>query len=199
MTVDLDVRSDVKQVTRMLTNLQKKQVPFATSKALNDTANDVQRAETAQLPKKLDRPTPFTMRAFGVKRSTKRKLIATVFIKDIQAEYLKYQIEGGRRTTEGKGTGVPYKNKKLNVYGNIPGRRKGLVKGKRQFIATIKGIPGVWEVRGKKRAPRLMIAFEKTVRYKERFPFVKIAEGTARNRFPRRFSAALEHAMRTAR
>jgi len=201
MTLEIDVRGDVKEVTRYLTRVQRKQVPFATALALTRTAQDAAKAETAQIPKKLDRPTPFTKKAIGFKAANKHTLISTVFVKDIQAAYLGLQITGGARTAKGKGTGVPTRNKKLNKYGNIAGRRKGLVKGKNQFIATIKGISGVWERTGGKKAGqlKLLVAFEKAVKYRKRFPFYKIAQGVVRAKFTRNFNAALRRALATAR
>ena len=198
----ISVKADLKDITRYLTRIQRKQLPFATALALTTTAKDVQRAETVQLTKKLDRPTPFTKRSMGIKAATKRRLTAEVFIKRIQAAYLNMQVFGGTRRAQGQGTGVPYtKNKKLNKFGNIAGRRRGLVKGKKQFIDTIKGIPGVWQTVGGKRASKvkLLIAFEKVVRYRPRLPFFKTAEGVVRNRFVKNFNAALARALRTAR
>lgn len=199
--ISLDVRLDIKQVTKSLNRLQRKQVPFATALALTKTVQDIKRAEDKQLETKLHKPTRFTRGAIGFKGAKKNNLVAYVFVKDIQAKYLRYQISGGRRITAGKGTGVPTRNRKLNAFGNIPGRRKGLVKGKKQFVATINGISGVWERTGnkKKRGVKLLIAFEKVVKYEKRFPFYKIAEGVARARFPRNFNTALQRAIDTAR
>ena len=198
---ELSVSSNIKDVKKRLSRIQKKQIPFATAKALTDTAKDVQRAETAQLSKKLDRPTRFTLNAVGVRFATKRNLHAEVFIKPLQAEYLRWQIEGGTRRVGGAGTGVPTKNRKLNRYGNIAARRKGLVKGKKQFIDTIGGVTGVWQRYGGKRNPKLklVVAFEKEVKYEKRFPFYKIASKVADNRFNRNFTKAINHALATAK
>ena len=40
-----------------------------------------------------------------------------VYLKDKQAEYLRYQIEGGTRTPKGTAIAVPTSNVKLNRYG----------------------------------------------------------------------------------
>ncbi len=201
MTVEINVTSDVKEWSKALTRLQKKQLPFATALSLTRTAQDASRSVTNQLPKKLDRPTPFTRKAIGFKSANKRDLTAAVFVKDIQAGYLEKQIEGGRRVARGKGFGVPTRNKRLNKFGNIPGRRKGLARGKREFIGTIRGVSGVWQRTGGTRNPglKLMVAFEKVVKYKKRLPFFKIVNGVVRSRFSKNFSSALQRALRTAR
>ena len=60
MAISIDVRADIKGAVKYLNRVQRKQVPFATALALTRTAQDVAKAETAQISKKLDRPTPFT-------------------------------------------------------------------------------------------------------------------------------------------
>ena len=197
----IDISHNIKDVKKTLTRLQRKQIPFAAAKALTETARDAQRAVTKQIPQKIDRPTRFTMNAIGFNRANKRTLTSEVFVKPIQNKYLKYPIDGGVRTVGGTGTGVPTKNKKLNQFGNIPGRKGGLVKGKNQFIATIGSISGVWQRFGGKKNPqvKLVVAFEKQVHYKKRLPFYKIAAHTAANQFPKRFHQSIKLALATAR
>ena len=198
--MEITVKDNIKEVQRQLSRLQRKQLPFATSMALNNTAFQAQRALKKQAPIKMDRPTKFTVNAFQVKKSSKRNLVATVFVNENRADYLKYQIHGGTRVSKGRGTGVPTRHKKLNAYGNVPGRRSGLVKGKKQFIATIKGVPGVWQRYGRGgRAVKLMVGFEKQVTYRPRFPFYKIVGGLVRNRFQKNMEAAIVRALQTSR
>lgn len=190
-----NVKGDLKPITKSLSRVQKKQIPFAASKAINDTLKQVVKAEQAQMHKKLDRPTPFTVKAFKIKYAKKHTLYGEVSIKPIQYEYLKYQIEGGTKVK--KNIGVPTTNARLNRYGNIPSRRRGLVKGKKQFMTDT----GVWQRYGGKKNQRakLVVAFVDQVTYKKRFPFYKIADGVAKARFQRNMIKALEYATRTAR
>lgn len=196
----ISVATNIKQVRKQLNRLEREQLPYATAVALTKTAQDIQRAETVQLPKKLDNPTPFTMRAFGIKVATKRHLQSEVFVKPAQFEYLRWAIEGGVRQGRGSGTGVPV-GARLNKHGNIPGRRKGLIKGKKQFAAKIRGVSGVWQRTGGRRSPgvALMVAFEKSVRYERRFPFKRIAEGVALSKFDRNLRDALARALASSR
>lgn len=198
---ELSVKHDVAQVTRWLTDIQKKQIPFATANALNDTAFAARSELMKQAPQKLDRPTPFTVKAFQVQKAKKLNLAAVVFVEPKRYEYLKYQIDGGTREAKGKGVGLPTANKKLDQYGNIPGRQRGLIKGKNQFIATIRGISGVWERYGSKRKSqtRLLVAFEKSVKYKPRFPFYKIVDAVAKKSFADYFRKRLDQALRSAK
>ena len=195
----LDIRADVKAAKKHLDRVQRKQIPYATSRAINSTLKDVQRAEQKQMQTKLDRPTPQTVKAVRVKYSNKRHLEGEVFLLDWAAAYLKYQIRGGTRQTT---TAVPTSNAKLNKYGNITARRKGLVKRKTEFIATIKGTAGVWRKvgRGKHSRVKLIHAFIKHPKYEAgRWPFYKIAQGVVDHQFKKNFNKAMTQALRTAR
>jgi hypothetical protein len=196
--LDLIVKDNIKELNKTLTRIEKKQLPFAISLGINNTAKDVMKAEKVQTSKKLDRPTSFTQNAFKIKWSNKNNQEASVFIKPIQAKYLKYQVEGGKRTGR---IGVPYKHAKLNKFGNIPGRRKGFIKNKNQFIGKIKNIDGVWERTGGKRnrGIKLMVGFEPVVSYRKRFPFYKIGKGVVNSKFKKNLNKSLEKALSTAR
>ena len=189
-----NIKGDMKPITKHLSKVQKKQIPFAAAQAINNTLFDIMKAEKVQMPKKLDRPTPFTMKAFRINKAKKHQLIGDIHITQQRWDYLKYQVEGGTRTGN---IGVPTKNAKLNKYGNIPNRRKGLIKNKKQFIATFNNLSGVWE--RNKSGIKLIIAFEKSVTYEKRFPFIKIADGVARAKFQRNFRRSLTKAIATAR
>lgn len=195
----ISIKHDLDKVAKKLKNIQKKQIPFAASQAINDTVQDAQRAVVAQMDKKLDRPTPATRKGVRIRRASKRTLTGAVFIIDPVWEYLRYQVEGGVRHARGAGTGVPV-NARLNKYGNIPSRRKGLVKNRRQFIATIKGITGVWERTGRGgKQIKLITAFEKQVTYSRRLDYHRIVQGVAKNNFNRHFERRLQAALATAR
>jgi hypothetical protein len=189
-----NIKGDLKPITKHLTRLQKKQMPFAAATAINDTLKQVVKAEQMQIVKRLDRPTPFTVKAFKIKWAKKHALHGEVIIKPLQWKYLKYQVEGGTRTGR---IGVPTANAKLNKYGNIPGRRKGLIRNKKQYMTD----SGVWEKSGGKRNPKakLIVAFVSSVTYNKRFPFKKIADGVARSQFQKNFKRSIKRAIATAR
>ena len=197
--MNISIKSELKDLAKDLTSLQKKQIPFAASQALNDTAFQARKALRAQAVKKLDRPTRFTVNGFRVGKSTKRNLVSEVYINAEVAKYLKYQIIGGTRKASGKGTGVPF-NAKLNKFGNIPARAKGLIKKKNQFIATIRGVTGVFERYGKGgKAVKLIVAFEAQVKYNPIFPYFRIVEGVVENNFKKHMNIRLARAIQSAR
>ena len=211
--MQIDVRANVKQFKKNLKNTEKKQVPFATSRALNKTGQLVlvglsraaqktfKGGATGATMRALAPPKGLSGKRHNISFSTKKHLTTSIFIPPWAAKYLKYQIDGGIRQTVGKGTGVPYIHKKLDRFGNISGRKKGLIKGKKQFIATIKGIDGVWERYGKGgKGVRLLIAFEKNPNYKyPKFKYYSTAQKITKLHFPKKMKLELAHAIRTAK
>ena len=68
--------------------------------------------EKRMMVKQLGRPTPFTVRGIRYQGARKAdyklgRLHTRVFIADLQAEYLHYQILGGTRTPQGRAIPVP--------------------------------------------------------------------------------------------
>ena len=195
--MQINVKSNIKEITKFTTSVQKKQIPFATSVAINNTLFDLKKEMAKQMDKKLDRPTPFTKRGFFINKAKKNLLVGVLLMKDIVANYMQYQIEGGTRTT-GKQIPVPYKpNARLNKFGNIIGKRTGLIKKNTQFIGNVSGTEGVYE--RTKQGLKLIIGFERSVTYRAKFPFYVIAEKFSSAVFDKKFAKAFERALRSAR
>ena len=111
-----------------------RQLPFALSRALNDTAEDVRKAEIATMRRVFDRPTPYTLNAFQIKPSTKANLSAAIERKATAGKrhYLEREASGGPRAMAGferlleariPSTAIirailPADNAKLDQYGN---------------------------------------------------------------------------------
>lgn len=77
LTVKIEGLDELK---RKVADMHQRQVPFAASRSINEMAKRVE-GKTYDELRKLDRPTPYTMRALAIKRSTKRDLTAIVGIK----------------------------------------------------------------------------------------------------------------------
>jgi hypothetical protein len=176
--------------------------------AINDVAADVANAVTKQMDRYLDNPTPFTQKAyqsrFGTfkgQRATKRKLYADIIPGQIQAEYLKYHIDGGTRTPFQKKIFVPTDNAPKNKFGNIArGLRKKMITGGGNFFSAgkrEKKSPGIYYRKGDRLIP--MAFYVQQAEYKPIFPIDKIAGGVVKNRFGLRFDQALKRALASAR
>tara|TARA_R100000781_G_scaffold2292_3_gene3741 strand:+ start:8892 stop:9473 length:582 start_codon:yes stop_codon:yes gene_type:complete len=191
MAQSFDIRTNQKQVVKSLGRKAKKHIPEATRWAINNTAKKLQKAYKVQTEKKLDRPTKFTTNGFFIKYARRNNLEAFVQVKDVVAKYLKWQIEGGV-STPSRPEAVPTENRKLNKYGNIPGRQ--LVKSNNIVRPTKKGM-GVW-TNPKKGTPKLLIAFKTSINYTKRFPFYKIGNNVIKNVFPKELKFSLRKEMR---
>ena len=159
--MQVSVKSDIKKLTNTLSTIQRKQIPFATSKALNATAFDARKSVQTALDLQLDKPTPYTKRGVQVEKSTKKNLVAQVGFRSrkfgkgqgsiTQAEYMQRQIAGGTRLPKGQAIPVPVpKNMKPNKFGNIPrGKIDRLLADKDKYFS---GVPkgrnsgaGIWQ------------------------------------------------------
>jgi hypothetical protein len=203
------IRADFDRAERMLSDIGRKQLPFASAMALNDTAGDVKGAEEQSIGRTFDRPTPFTQRGVYVRRASKSRLYAEVGVKRVQAGYLRRQVTGGVRTPEGAALLVPV-SARLNKYGNLP---KTALKRARSrtdvFVASRSAEetrhlpPGVYQRgrkrRGKQGGPKLLVAFEDRASYTPRWNFQDLAMRRARDRFRRHFLARFRQAMASAR
>ena len=196
---------NIAAIERQLTRLARDQLPFASALALNDAALDVVASERRAVHRSFDRPTPFTLNAFYVRRASKGRQVAVVGVKPRQREYLGLQVEGGVRYPARRALLVP-KGQRLNRYGNIPrgAVRRALARDD-TFSGTIGGTAGVWRRRrGRKgrrgsAAPTLLVAFIPSASYRPRFDFQGGARAEALARFPIHFDRRLRQAIATAR
>lgn len=200
------ISADFERAERMLTELGQKQLPFATAMALNETAEVVKKAEELSIAVSFDRPTPFTKKALYLRRATKGKLTATVGAKKIQADYLRRQVTGGRRTPSGKAIVVPVKARK-NKYGNLPKgsvkrslRRPDVFVASRRRGSTGHLAPGVYQRPGRSGGGlKLLASFEDSANYTAQWRFHGLAMSRARAAFHPAFIKAMKRAIETAK
>lgn len=99
----INVTSNVQEVIRKLSDLQKEQVPFALAHALTMTAQRVKDAQVREMRDVFDRPTPYTLDSLFTRPATKTNLTAFVWLKSDTSKgtpadkYLMPQIKGGER------------------------------------------------------------------------------------------------------
>jgi hypothetical protein len=138
--VAVTIKHDFLNTARLLNTRVRRQLPFATSKALNETAKLVQTSVQESLAKSFDRPTPFVLKSIFIKYSNKQNLQAVVFLRDQQlsknpnslSEQIQQQFRGGPRirsrlegalTRAGLISGneyvAPGAGARLDQYGNI--------------------------------------------------------------------------------
>ena len=189
---NIDVKSDISELTKKLTHIQREQIPFATAKALTSTIWNAREWAREGMVRDLESVKSYTLNAFKVTKATKRNLTATIEIKPVQNEYLTWQILGGEKTR--KAISVPYDRPRMTR-----GMYKKWVARDDTFIGTIKGLRGLWQRTGRGHV-KLLFAFESKVDYKAgKWNYYGDVTRTAQQRFPVHFERALIHALQTAK
>jgi hypothetical protein len=207
--LNLDLTTDISRAAGWSAALAK-QLPFAISKALNDTAFDAKTSLSGATRQYFDKPTTFTQKGFGVEKSTKRELEVVVGTEVKRARYLRTQITGGLRGIKpfegriGEGRLVPGAGARLNASGNVSlaAIRKitaGL--GTDYFVAkpgNKQGIgPGIYQRKGRTIKPMLVMV--ERANYSPRFPMLDVVSKVYERRYGMYFKSALERALATAR
>ena len=189
--MQIKIKDNIKEFSKDFTKFEKKKLPLITRSAINNTLFGLKKEMTKQTIKKLDRPTPFTQKSFFVHKAKGNVLSGKLFIRPEAAKYLRWVIDGGLRN-ESRMIPVPFTaNAKLNKFGNIIGKRTGLIKRKSQFIGTIKNITGVWERYNNGKNVKLIIGFKPSVQYtKGKFPFYVIGSNYVKNTLKKHFDQA---------
>ncbi len=189
----LTIKFNTKQVTRNLNKQMRKKVPAGIVAGLNGTGYDARDTVKGELPRRLDRPTPFTKNAFALQRAKRSTMTATLFAKRIQERYLQWQINGGTAT---RPKVVPGRTWNLNSYGNLP---KGATKQKNVYVSNLRGMYAYWKRRGSKKNRSLqLIGFIPSKRtYRVRFPYYKIAHKVIKTNIDRQMRKHVGRAMKS--
>jgi hypothetical protein len=222
--ISIDLTSDLGKAEAWSAALLK-QLPFATSKALNDTAFDARTSLSGATRQYFDRPTSFTQKGFGVERSSKRNLEVIVGTERKRARYLRTQITGGARSQKGferlflsqitAGAHIPRDSQfvptslvKLNTSGNVSLAtlkriKQGLGSNPQGgfFVGTPKGgdrPAGIYR-RSKGQLFPYFIAIDQAAEYRPRFPMLDVVGKVYQRRYASHFRTALERAIATAR
>lgn len=218
--IRISVRQDYQRLGQRLDAFERRQLPFATARALTATAKAAQGRVEQAMGSAFDRPTPFTQKAIAITSATKTRLSAEVFAKPVQAKYLGLQERGGMRRPKKQALVDPV-GVKLNKYGNIPAKALARLKKRKDvFVGTVKGIGGVWQrpARGTRRdgthgskgntqgraagfrsGLTLLMRFAGPQPVKPHPFFMPAVAEVAKRDFPRRLRDALAEALRTAR
>lgn len=221
MGLELTIDQDFKRFERFINN-NKKQLPFATSLALNDTGFDMRNAFNKGTLSVFNAPTSFTQKAFLTTKSKKRNLIVHVFAKDKAgsdaARYLRFGVQGGARPPKGfekyfsglknDGTLGSYfipSNVKRDGFGNVTRatlkKISSKVSSNKAFIGTPRNSSrpaGIYERDGDKLITRF-VSVNNRPTYTGRFNLQTIGDKVIRRRFEQHFNKAMTKAIATAR
>lgn len=211
--IQIKIKTDTKRVKKWLSKVQKKQIPFATARAITQTLQIAKKDVLRQLDKDIRNPVPFTRRGFRVDKADKKTLTGRLFILPKQNEYLQWQIFGGVRTPRGVAFAMrPAKpgpgRIKLNRFGNVPkGQQARAQLAKGAFSATIGGVAGIWKAPTKTKSGKvrkgsrfqLLLAYETQAVYRPRYRFFERGQNSIRVNWPKVFEKSFRSALRNAR
>lgn len=188
-----NVEGNLDEFVKGSKTLQVQDIPRVIADTLTGMANDAVEDESKATLKQLDRPKPYTQRAFRAQRAYRNKFVSEVFVMRNQMKYLKNAIFGG----EQEDTYSP-RNIRLNQYGNIPGMRGGdkiekLINQPDHFVAEFNGVKGVWRrYKNRRRKPKLVIQFVERKKYTPQFFFEDIAKRSGNKNFYPNFLASVK-------
>ena len=134
----MDIRTNMREFMRGLSRVEREQLPFAMSLAINMTADQVIKDNQREMESRLDRPTRFTVNSQRKTFATRRRLISTISFKRFATGtspgiYMRAIMEGGprgqkaferamvqKRMLERGAKLVPGRDARTNQYGNLP-------------------------------------------------------------------------------
>ncbi|WP_444891220.1 hypothetical protein [Microbulbifer sp. DLAB2-AA] len=238
--MDISVKLDTSKFDRASAEL-KKQLPYASSVALNNVAFRIRGEERAAIGRIFVNPAKLTLNSVLVKKATKRSGVAKIFIRDeatngtAPSQYLAPSVIDENRIEKRFERALRHagflprgmyavhgKEAKLNKHGNISvatykkilaelrassgSKMRGVDSAQgsksKYFVGKINGKLGIWKRAGGKRNPTakpILIFLKGRPNYRQRFPFVGIAQGIARRHLPIELDKAMDHAIKTSK
>lgn len=201
-----------------------KQAAFGFASALTEQVRAIAEGLPGKMDSDLDRPTAFTQRGVFIVAARRDSLRAVVGIKDQQAGYLHWQVDGGVRAPARRALKLPG-DVRLDGSGNIP---RGLIRqlvmraqsgrratkrqqqrfGVSRAVDIFYGEPGdgrpagIYKRVGEGDQGRLVpvVVFPKqSATYRPRFDFWGYSHGRAGAELSGRLAAGLDRAMATAK
>ncbi len=202
----ISLKTSITAAQRALASV-KRQLPFAAALGLTRTAQAVQAHVTRQLEVRVDKPVPYTRKAYRIAIARKTSLVAEVFALPDQAQYLGIIEDGGttKRGDPGAKALIGPVKAKVNTFGNVP---RGAAAKALSRPDTFVGVPrgdrftqaGVWRRHApkKKRSGasgkgriELLLAFVKKRRHEPSLHFAEDAAAEARRIGPDKMAEAL--------
>ena len=201
--LSLIVGSNIGEVSGWLTNVQWKQLPFATAGALNDMAFDVRKHVIEKpFPRDFDlKNKRFAAATLRVDKANKRKLRAAVY-DWLGREYLETQARGGIKRPTGQWIPIPTKHIQRTASGKVgkEKRPQNIVNKPNVFFRHQGPTPDiVRKPRGKGKSLEVLYQLVSLARIPKRLRFHEDAAKVVQRRMVPNFKKSFESAVRTAR
>lgn len=195
-----DIEVNVPEVVFSLSTLKSKQLPFATSLALNLTLKDAQNQLRKEMPRKFKIRRPWVLRGVVVKPSNKNRLWGSIGQRDA---FMSLHESGGIKTPFSRAIAVPVGALARTAQSKVltkSKRPRALLKRKNVYRGeTRKGVPAIIK-RGTVRKPlEVLYVLVGSARIERRFGFVATVNKVVRKKWPANFGKALARAIASAR
>lgn len=203
--MDINISSNINAFAKAIDAFGKNEIPFATHRALNDTAFSVRNHIVKKTyPQSFDvKNKGFAGAMFRVERSpSKKKLFASVFDR-LNRDYMVDQAKGGIKTPRGKSIAIPGLDRpKVRGRASYNRNKPRTVIGRpKAFVQRVGEQEMILERRTKKRYPlkRLYLLEQQPVRIPKRFPFYEDSRRKALKDFDKFFATRFAQAKRKPR
>jgi hypothetical protein len=194
--MEINISSNVKEFTRYLDHIQKQQVPYATSRAMNDAAVDAQNAIVERIQTAFRSIKKWWLKqqptGVKVKFSKKQDLHARVYT---NAYFAEIQEKGGTKTPKSSSNLAVPTAEVPRKYRNSRGAHD-MINERNNVFRTQKG---VFKRTGKKGKITVLWTFTRSARIKPAFGFMTTAESTFKKRFPVHFEQRIKQALASAK
>ena len=191
------VKDNIREFVAALNNIQRRQIPYATSRALNDTAIHAQEAVVSRIERIFNNRKKWWLKqqptGIKVEFSRKNALTAAVYT---NAYFTPLQETGGiKKPKTARKLAVPT-GKVPKKYYKAGGARE-MLEANRKVFSTPKGI---YRRRGKKRYPiEPLFTYTPTANVKPRLEFSETIERTVNRLFAVNFQNRLDQALANAK
>jgi hypothetical protein len=198
MTITVQIKSNEKELRKKMGLFQRKHLPKATANAINEIGAKVVNAERAQIQKKLDRPTPFTIKSVDMPAKFRAKpndLSALVFIKNIAQDYLKYVYQGGIERPSKSKIFAPVTSaggERLNAYGNIIGLKAKKIDSRKDLFLNKNAL---WKREGDGGLKLIAVA-KNFIKHRKLLDFFKIGIGVIKKNYDKELDKQIAKAIK---
>jgi len=198
MTITIQIKSNEKELKKKMGLFQRKHLPRATANAINEIGVKVVNAERAQIQKKLDRPTPFTIKSVDMPAKFRAKpndLSALIFIKKIAQDYLKHVYQGGIERPAKSKIFAPVSSaggERLNAYGNLIGLKAKRIDSRKDMFLNKNAL---WKREGDGGLKLIAVA-KNFIKHRKLLDFFKIGFGVIKKNYDKELDKQIKKAIR---
>lgn len=192
--VELVIRDNIDEFVKQLNIVQRQQVPFATSRALNDTAVDAQGSIVQRVQQVFDNRKKWWVKGnrrtgIRVKFSNKKNLTSAVYS---EAYFADLQEDGGIKRPRGSKLAIPTKKVPKRLHKSTG------VRDAKTNPRVFSDRRGVFQRMARNRL-KMLFSWTSSAAVQPRLGFEKTARARAQSRFRRHFARRLNQALKTAR